>query len=365
MNQKDWFEKLAQSEKEALYRAELENYSEKMVLNTENRIVFINAKYAAEFGKHPEELEGTSFDELLSVSENYVPPLLELRDFASPYIPLAERIKSETRPAVFIRAPLTADDGSTLGYMIYDGRDWLQRYRSLFLKLNELEDEYQYFHLGKPRDMYSHFVGNSPVVTRLKHEIMQVSQTNATLLIEGETGSGKEVVANQVYHASKRRGKPYIKLNCAAIPHELMESELFGYEDGAFTGARKGGKAGLFEQANGGTILLDEINSLNLSAQAKLLRVLQERVVTRVGGGKTIPINVRVIAISNRPLEEMVAEGTFREDLYYRLNVLHIKVPPLRERLEDIPELVHLFVENCNKEMDKHVDTIDPGSISC
>ena len=164
MNQKDWFEKLAQSEKEALYRAELENYSEKMVLNTENRIVFINAKYAAEFGKHPEELEGTSFDELLSVSENYVPPLLELRDFASPYIPLAERIKSETRPAVFIRAPLTADDGSTLGYMIYDGRDWLQRYRSLFLKLNELEDEYQYFHLGKPRDMYSHFVGNLSLI---------------------------------------------------------------------------------------------------------------------------------------------------------------------------------------------------------
>ena len=188
----------------------------------------------------------------------------------------------------------------------------------------------------------------------------KVAATDVTVLLTGETGTGKEVVANHVYQASKRHGKPFVKLNCAAVPYELMESELFGYEEGAFTGARKGGKKGLFEQANGGTILLDEINSLNLSAQAKLLRVLQEHVVTKVGGGKQIPIDVRVIAISNRPLQEMVEEGTFREDLYYRLNVLHIQVPPLRKRLEDIPELVHLFVEKCNKEMDKHVDTIDP-----
>lgn len=360
MEQKDWFEKLSQSEKEVLYRAELEHYSEKMVLNTENRIIFINAKYAAEFGRRPDELEGLTFDEFLTIARDRMPPILEIRDFASPYIPQAERVRSDGHPIVFLRAPLISEDNRVLGQMIYDGHDWLQRYRSLFLKVNELEDEYQYLNQNQNRDAKAQFIGSSPVITQLKHEILQIAQINATLLIEGETGTGKEVVANHVYQASKRKGKPFVKLNCAAVPYELMESELFGYEEGAFTGAKKGGKKGLFEQADGGTILLDEINSLNLSAQAKLLRVLQEHVVTKVGGGKAIPIDVRVIAISNRPLQEMVEEGTFREDLYYRLNVLHIQVPPLRKRLEDIPELVRLFVEKCNKEMDKHVDTIDP-----
>lgn len=360
MEKKDWFEQRSQIEKEALYKSELEHYSEKMVLNTENRIIFINAKYAAEFGKRPEELEGVLFDEFMAEAKDKVPPILEISDFASPYIPYVERLQNDGRPRVFLRAPLISEDNVVLGHMIYDGRDWLQRYRSLFLKLNEMEDEYQYLNQNQNREANAQFVGSSPVITQLKHEILQIAQINATLLIEGETGTGKEVVANHVYQASKRHGKPFVKLNCAAVPYELMESELFGYEEGAFTGARKGGKKGLFEQANGGTILLDEINSLNLSAQAKLLRVLQEHVVTKVGGGKPIPIDVRVIAISNRPLQEMVEEGTFREDLYYRLNVLHIQVPPLRKRLEDIPELVHLFVEKCNKEMDKHVDTIDP-----
>ena len=360
MEKKDWFEQRSQIEKEVLYKSELEHYSEKMVLNTENRIIFINAKYAAEFGKRPEELEGVLFDEFMAEAKDKVPPILEISDFASPYIPYAERLQNDGRPRVFLRAPLISEDNVVLGHMIYDGRDWLQRYRSLFLKLNEMEDEYQYLNQNQNREANAQFVGSSPVITQLKHEILQIAQINATLLIEGETGTGKEVVANHVYQASKRHGKPFVKLNCAAVPYELMESELFGYEEGAFTGARKGGKKGLFEQANGGTILLDEINSLNLSAQAKLLRVLQEHVVTKVGGGKQIPIDVRVIAISNRPLQEMVEEGTFREDLYYRLNVLHIQVPPLRKRLEDIPELVHLFVEKCNKEMDKHVDTIDP-----
>ena len=167
-------------------------------------------------------------------------------------------------------------------------------------------------------------------------------------------------MANEVFSASARSGKRFVTLNCAAIPQELIESELFGYEEGAFTGARRGGKLGLFELANEGVILLDEINSLSLSAQAKLLRVLQERRVDRVGGDKSIPINVRVIAISNCPLEQMVAEGAFREDLYYRLNVLHIAVPPLRERTEDIPDLIRLFVQRCNLEMEKNVDQIDP-----
>ena len=221
-------------------------------------------------------------------------------------------------------------------------------------------DEYQYLHAAKRSNTNARFVGSSTAVVQLKREILLAAKTNATLLIEGETGTGKEVVANEVFSASARSGKRFVTLNCAAIPQELIESELFGYEEGAFTGARRGGKLGLFELANEGVILLDEINSLSLSAQAKLLRVLQERRVDRVGGDKSIPINVRVIAISNCPLEQMVAEGAFREDLYYRLNVLHIAVPPLRERTEDIPDLIRLFVQRCNLEMEKNVDQIDP-----
>lgn len=358
MERHDWLAQRSQAEKEALYRAELENYSEKMVLDGEQRVVFINQKYAAEFGCSPDEIEGRFFEEIVPPED--APVLLDLKDFSTPYIPNTYSVGDSSYIPIFLRAPLTGEQGEYLGDMIYDGRDWLQRYRTLYNKMSELMDEYEYLHPTKPRSERASFVGNSPPTLALKREILQVAKSNATLLIEGETGSGKEVVADEVFRASDRKYKKFIKLNCAALPQELIESELFGYEDGAFTGARKGGKRGLFEAASGGVILLDEINSLNLPAQAKLLRVLQERVVTRIGGETAIPFDVRIIAISNCSLEDMVAAGTFREDLYYRLNVLQISVPPLRKRIEDIPELVYLFVARCNEEMGKQVKKVDP-----
>lgn len=360
MDQQTWFLQLSKEQKEALYFAELENYSEKMVVNLEGRIVFINAKYADEFHSTPEQIEGMMVEDLVKNNSRLVPPILDMPDFESPYVPYAERVQGEGRPPSMIRAPLRSGDGTLVGYMFYDGMDWLQRYRSLYDKLNEMEDQYYYHATKGSRPASSHLVGESEALQHVKRLAISAGRSNATVLIEGATGTGKEVIANTVYAASRRSGKPFVKLNCAAIPKELAESELFGYEDGAFTGARRGGKMGLFESADGGTILLDEINSLDLATQAKLLRVLQERAISRVGGHVSTPIDVRVIAISNRPLEELVAEGSFREDLFYRLNVLHIHVPLLRERPEDIPALVHRFVELCNQEMDKHVDTIDP-----
>lgn len=360
MNQQDWFLQLSQAEKEALYLAELENYSEKMVVNLEGRIVFINQKYAAEFHATPAQIEGMMLEELLRNNSRLVPPILDMQDFESPYVPYAERIQSQMRPPSLIRAPLRSSDGTVLGYMLYDGVDWLQRYRSLYNKLNEMEDQYWYHAAKESRPAASDLVGTSELLLEVKKMAIAAGRSNATVLIEGPTGTGKEVIANTVRAASSRSKQPFVKLNCAAIPKELMESELFGYEEGAFTGARRGGKVGLFEAANHGTILLDEINSLDLTAQAKLLRVLQERVVSRVGGSTPVPINVRIIAISNQPLEELVDKGVFREDLFYRLNVLHINVPPLQKRPEDIPPLVRRFVELCNDTMDKHVDTIDP-----
>ena len=191
----------------------------------------------------------------------------------------------------------------------------------------------------------SDIVGSSPAAISIRAEILKVAGTNATVLIQGETGTGKELVAQSLHQESRRSPYPFVKLNCAAIPQELIESELFGYVEGAFTGARKAGKKGKFEQAEKGTLFLDEVSQLSLSAQAKLLRVLQEKEIERVGGSDTIPVNVRIVAATNDNLEDMVRQGTFRSDLYYRLNVIPIKVAPLRDRKSDIPLLVKRFTE--------------------
>jgi transcriptional regulator with PAS, ATPase and Fis domain len=178
--------------------------------------------------------------------------------------------------------------------------------------------------------------GTSPKMEDVKNTIEQVADTNVTVLIRGESGTGKEVVARMVFSRSLRRDKPFVKVNCAAIPHELLESELFGYEPGAFTGANRQ-KLGKFDLAHGGTIFLDEISEMHPALQAKLLHVLQDGQFSRLGGKRDIAVDVRVLAATNKQLERAVEEGTFREDLFYRLNVVTIHIPPLRERQEEIP----------------------------
>jgi two-component system nitrogen regulation response regulator NtrX len=187
-------------------------------------------------------------------------------------------------------------------------------------------------------------VGGSPALEAVRDRIAKVGPTAARVLIMGENGTGKELVARALHDASPRRNRPFIEVNCAAIPSELIESELFGHMKGSFTGAFAD-RAGKFEQADGGTLFLDEVGDMSLSAQAKLLRVLQEGVVTRIGGSKSIQVDVRVLAATNKDLDSEIAEGRFREDLLYRLNVVPIEVPPLRDRREDIPALVAHFAE--------------------
>lgn len=186
------------------------------------------------------------------------------------------------------------------------------------------------------------FVFRDEAMARVVRLAEQIARSDASILITGESGTGKEVIARFVHSKSNRRDKPFVSVNCAAIPDNLLESELFGHEKGAFTGAiaRRVGK---FEEATGGTLLLDEISEMDVRLQAKLLRALQERVIDRVGGGKPVPVDIRVIATSNRTLADEVRKGTFREDLFYRLNVVHLKIPPLRERTQDILELAHHF----------------------
>ena len=190
------------------------------------------------------------------------------------------------------------------------------------------------------------------IITKNKHmlklidEAKKAANSNSTILIEGESGTGKEYFAHAIHEESSRRLAPFIRINCAAIPHELLESELFGYEAGAFTGAKKEGKIGKLELANGGTILLDEIGSMPVSMQAKLLRVLEEREFERIGGNTSIKIDVRLIASSNENLEQLVNKGRFRQDLYFRLNVVRIHIPPLRDRIDDIPWLCEDILNN-------------------
>ena len=189
--------------------------------------------------------------------------------------------------------------------------------------------------------------------------IGQVAESDVTVLIRGESGTGKELVARAIYQHSRRKGGPFLAVNCAAIPETLLESELFGYEKGAFTGANKR-RIGKFEQCHQGTILLDEVGDMALTTQAKILRVLQEGKFERIGGNETVRVNVRVLASTHRKLEEMIKQGTFREDLYYRLKIMTITLPPLRDRKEDIQELTEYFFHFYNRQLDTQVSYIDP-----
>ncbi|HIZ86100.1 MAG TPA: sigma-54 dependent transcriptional regulator [Candidatus Coprenecus stercoravium] len=205
-------------------------------------------------------------------------------------------------------------------------------------------------------------VGESEAIQRIKRMIDRVAPTDARVLITGANGTGKELVARWLHEKSDRASMPFVEVNCAAIPGELIESELFGHEKGAFTGAQKQHK-GKFEQADGGTLFLDEIGDMSLAAQAKVLRVLQENKLTKVGGDKDIQVNVRVVAATNKNLKDEIAKGNFREDLYHRISVIVIKVPSLAERREDIPLLIDYFIRQICQESGKPVKEIDADAV--
>jgi len=212
---------------------------------------------------------------------------------------------------------------------------------------------------GNIMTRFEDIIGNSILFKNVKLEAERAAISNSTILIQGESGTGKELFARAIHFHSYRNKGPFIPINCAAIPEQLLESELFGYEEGAFTGAIRGGKAGKFELANKGTIFLDEIGDMPLHLQTKLLRVLQDHVIEKVGGKERIPIDVRIIAATNKDLEKRVLDGEFRQDLFYRINVIPINIPPLKNRLEDIFILVEYLLEKCNDKLGKHIISVD------
>ncbi len=235
-------------------------------------------------------------------------------------------------------------------------------------KLQETEKELSLYRdevsqIYSARWTFDDLVGCSQEFLAVKSMARQLSYSISTILITGESGTGKELFAQAIHNGSERKNWPFVRINCAALPENLLESELFGYEEGAFTGARKGGKPGKFELAKGGTIFLDEIGDMPLTMQTKLLTVLQEKVVERVGGTTPIAINVRVIAATNRDLEKMVENQEFREDLYYRLNVVGLNIPPLRRRMDDVPLLVNDLIHRINQCLKTDISGIEPEAI--
>ena len=240
-----------------------------------------------------------------------------------------------------------AINNSSIGYLL----EFIDS-RSAIKNFNDMTE-------GGSTTSFGEILGSSSALAQIKQKALSASKSPSTLLITGESGTGKELFARAIHHNSDRRGYPFVAINCGAIPDTLLESELFGYEEGAFTGAKKGGKLGKFEIANKGTLFLDEIGDMSLHLQVKLLRVLQERELERIGANKKIKLDVRIICATNKNLEDMVDTGEFRGDLYFRLNVIPLYIPPLRDRREDIPLLVESMIKRYNAIIGKSIEGLD------
>ena len=313
-------------------------------------ILFINKAYTRTTGILPEELLGRKVSEIEAEGILYTGSVTE-RVLAQ-----GKRINSvatihRLNKEVLVTGTPVFDEEKNIRLVVTNTRDFpeLKRLEAQLLALEKKQEkavqELAYLRSRQAGDKQT--IYHSAAMREVMEIVRKVAPTDVTVLITGESGTGKELIANEIYQNSDRCGKPFIKLNCAAIPAELLESELFGYEEGAFTGAKRTGKAGMFELANTGVLLLDEVGDMPMALQAKLLRVLQERSLVRLGGSKTIDLDIRVIAATNKELLTQVRQGRFREDLYYRLNTVPIQVPPLRERPEDIVLLFRKFASDC------------------
>lgn len=331
-----------------------------VVVDTKGYITMLNQAYCEFLEVDPKAVIGKHVTEVIQNTRMHIVAQTGKAEIAN-----IQRIGDNN--CVVTRIPIIKD-GEVVGavgkVMFKDVKDLKMMVR----QLNTLQSELEYYkeELRKVQGgkyTFSSIIGTSEKMEWLKSIAMRAAKGNSTVLILGESGTGKELFAHAVHTNSSRRFGPLIKVNCAAVPENLLESELFGYEEGAFTGARRGGKPGKFELANGGTIFLDEIGDMTLSMQAKLLRVLQEREIERVGSTKTSKVDVRIIAATNRDLELMIERGEFRQDLYYRLNIISLHIPPLRERKEDIILLCTSLLKKINSSTPHEVEGVSPEAL--
>ena len=324
------------------------------VVNEHGEHIMVNPAYTNITGIKPEDVIGK--DALFDIEEGESLHLQVLTT-KKPVANTKLKIKPSGKTVVAQAAPIIVDNvlkGSVAVLHDVTGiKDLTDKLIEAEKKIRELTYKY------KPDDI----IGESEKINEVKMQVLKASKVPATVLLRGESGTGKELFANSIHAQSSRKNKEFIRVNCAALSDTLLESELFGYEDGAFTGAKKGGKKGLFEVANEGTIFLDEISEISMSTQAKLLRVLQEKEIMRVGGTHSISIDVRIIVATNADLNAAVKNGKFREDLYYRINILPILIPPLRERKEDIPLLIKRFIVKINNEYGRNIGSISDDAV--
>lgn len=332
-----------------------------IMIDMEGVVFYVNQQCADYFRKEKKAICGRHIKEVFPETK-----MLENLDIEEPVMVF---YNSFLGIGISMNVPLY-DNGRKVGLMEYDVAQHSEM-------LYELSSEYSSFldqelknltselnDLVSTKYTINNLIGESACMQELKRKIITTARSSSTVLITGETGTGKELVAHAIHNLSSRRKNRFIKINAAAFPESLVESEFFGYEGGAFTGASKEGRKGKFELADKGTLFIDEINQMPLSMQPKLLRVLQEMEFERLGSEETVSVDVRVIVATNENLEQLVKQGRFRRDLYYRLNVIDIRIPPLRERPEDIELITEAFIEELNAQLGLSISGIDPEALS-
>lgn len=331
-----------------------------VVVNKQGKIVLMNRAYGDFLGVNAHEVIGQPITDLIENSRLHL-----VAQTGKPEVSEIQRIKNHN--CIVSRVPMMKN-GRIIGAMgkvvfkdVKELNQLIYKHTKIHNELSSGRNESRKEQTGKYT--LENIIGENEVMKKLKNMALKAAKGSSTVLILGESGTGKEVFAQAIFSASSRRNGPFVKVNCAAVPENLLESELFGYDEGAFTGARKGGKPGKFELAHGGTIFLDEIGDMSMTMQSKLLRVLQEREFERVGSTKTSKVDVRVIAATNRDLEKMVAEGNFRLDLFYRLNIITLQIPPLRERKEDIPLLADMLLEKIKQHVPHGVEGVSAQAL--
>jgi len=308
----------------------------------------VNPKGGEIFGVNPVLAKGRHMNQICGGHAPILRVLSDGREYENEEV-IIEKVGKKIRSSA---SPLRDESGAIVGAV------------AVFHEVNERPQVRRPTVIRTHRHGFADIVGESPAMKAATEWAQLASQGTSTVLILGESGTGKELFANAIHSASARRDCPFVAINCAAMPETLIESELFGYSDGSFTGAKKGGQAGKFEVANGGTIFLDEIGDMSLNVQAKLLRVLQEKKVARIGAACEIPVDTRIIAATHNDLKAQVERGAFREDLYYRLAVLEVRVPPLRDRIQDIPDLASCLVAKVSSKLQRDVIRIDDSFLS-
>lgn len=331
-----------------------------VIINKEADIVHISEEYCKFLNVSLNEIIGRNVTEVIENTRLH-------KVLQTAYGEYSHIQKINGRNMIATRIPIIKNDKlvGVLGYVNYKDTKEVE---DLYNKIFEMERQLNNYKSRLKAEVSSKYsldsiIGESDIILNSKDLTKKSALSDSTVLLLGESGTGKELFAHAIHSLSNRRNKPFITVNCSAIPAELLESELFGYEKGAFTGASKEGKAGKFELANNGTIFLDEIGDMPLFMQSKILRVLQEKEVERIGGSYPIKLNIRIVSATNRYLEKMVKEKSFREDLFYRLNVIKIKVPPLRERNGDIELLAYHFLNLLSEKMDKHIGKISKDAL--